>query len=51
MGKGDSPHNGLYGEGMPERGTSFKLQEYEGCGFNKWKYMKGYEDLFFPYIK
>ena len=27
----------------PERGTFFRLQEYERCGFNKLKYMKGSE--------
>ena len=27
-GGGDTPYNGLYGEAPPERGTFFKLAEY-----------------------
>jgi len=38
---GGTPHNGLYGEAPPERGTFFRFQEYERCGFNMLKYMKG----------
>ena len=28
-GRGGTPHNGLYGEAPPERGTFFRLQEYK----------------------
>ena len=27
--EGGTPHNGLYGEAPPERGTFFRLQEYK----------------------
>ena len=29
LGGGDTPHNGLYGEAPPEKGTFFRLQEYK----------------------
>ena len=32
-----TPHNGLYGEAPPERGTFVK-----GQGFHKLRYVKGY---------
>ena len=31
---GDTPYNGLYGEALPERGTSFRLQVYERVGIS-----------------
>ena len=29
LGGGGTPHNGLYGEAPPEKGTFFRLQEYK----------------------
>ena len=32
---GSTPYNGLYGEGMPERGTFFRLQVYRRVGISQ----------------
>ena len=32
VGGGGTPHNGLYGEAPPEKGTFFRLQEYKRVG-------------------
>ena len=34
-GGGGTPYNGLYGEDLPERGTFFRLQEYERVGISQ----------------
>ena len=34
-GGGCTPHNGLYGEAPPERGTFFTLQVYERVGISR----------------
>ena len=39
-GGGGTPYNGLYGEAPPERGTFFRLQEYERVGFSQVKVYK-----------
>ena len=33
-GGGDTPHNGLYGEASPEKGTFSRLQVYERVGIS-----------------
>ena len=32
---GSTPYNGLYGKGMPERGTFFRLQVYRRVGISQ----------------
>ena len=41
---GSTPHNGLYGKALPQRGTFFRLQVYKRVGVlenRSFKYLKG----------
>ena len=39
---GGTPYNGLYLEAPPERGTFFRIQEYQRVGISQvYQYMKG----------
>ena len=40
-GRRGSPHNGIYGEALPERGTFFRLQVYKRVGISQVEVYKG----------
>ena len=36
-----TPYNGLYGQALPERGTTFRFQIYERVEISQLRYTKG----------
>ena len=51
LGERGSLHNGLYGEGPPERGTFFKLQKYERVRIQQVEVYERVGRSVLPYIK
>ena len=50
-GGGGTPHNGLYRETSPERGTFFRLQVYERAGISQAEVYERVEKSVIRYLK